>query len=498
MNTTYPHLPSEILLQIFQFIYHPQDLYRCALQSRAWSYCALQLLWQRPVIVKVETWMKIANVLSKRETYIDYSAAIQRINLSAIADYINDDSLAVLSICEHLDRVTLAGCDSITDNGLSYFCKHAGRFLSCIDLSEMTEITDRSLFTIANACPHLQGLNISLSKEPNQETVTDKSILQIAQRCKKLKRIRFTNRKAITDRAIQALTLSCPSIIELDVTHCSITNDGLKEILNGLGELRELKVNHCIHLNDHGFLYSSVSDYHQLRLLDLSGVAQITDRTVDWITRAAPKLRSLVLNKCEHLTDQSVQSIARLGKHLHLIHLGSCKLITDDAVLTLVKHCSRIRYVDLTSCTLITDHAVAALATLSRLKRIGLVRCELITDRAMIALAHTHSTLERVHLSHCRHLTVKALSRLVLRCKQLNHLSLSFIPAFQLSEFQQFSREPPKDYLADTRSFLVISGFDIHKLRACLRTIKYADMVLYSTTTTTTTPYPTETSLRAS
>ncbi|CAO3675722.1 unnamed protein product [Rhizopus stolonifer] len=472
------NLPSEILLQIFQFVFNSQDLYHCALQSRSWSYCALQLLWQRPVVVRVETWMKIANTLSKRDSYINYGAAIQRINLSAISDYINDDSLAVLSVCEHLDRVTLAGCDTITDNGFAYFCKHAGQYLSCIDLSEMTKITDNSLSTIATTCSFLQGLNISLTKESDQDTVTDKSIMKIAQHCKKLKRIRFTNRKSITDRSILALTRHCPSIIELDATHCSITNESLQSALTHFQELRELKLNNCIHLNDHGFLHSSVTQYHQLRLLDLSGVVQITDQTVHWITTVAPKLRSLVLNKCENITDRSVQSIARLGKHLHFIHLGSCKNITDYAILTLAKQCSRIRYIDLTSCSLITDQSIAALATLTKLKRVGLVRCELITDRSITALSHAYSTLERVHLSHCRNLTVKTLSRFVLRCKHLNHLSLSFIPAFQLSEFQQFSREPPKDYLADSRSFCVISGFDINKLRSCIRTIKYADMVL--------------------
>ncbi|KAG0779085.1 hypothetical protein G6F22_010838 [Rhizopus arrhizus] len=420
--------------------------------------------------------MKLANTLSKQDQFMNYGSLVQKINLSSIANYMNDDSLAILSVCERLDRVTLAGCKTISDQGLAYFIKHAGHHLTCIDLSEITHITDRSLLEIANICRSLQGLNISLTDE-TEDGVTDESIVKIAENCTQLKRIRLTNRKSITDKSILALAAHCPSLIELDAANCTITNDSLIVLLNRSQELRELKLNSCIHLNDHGFLHSSVSNYHQLRMLDLTGVGQITDRTIHWVITVAPKIRSLIMNKCENISNQAVRSIARLGRHLHFLHLGSCKQITDEAIVYLAEHCPRIRYIDLASCSHLGDDAVLALASLTKLKRIGLVRCEQITDRAIRALTHSPHTalsLERIHLSYCRQLTVAAVSDLVIHCKRLNHLSLSFIPAFQIPDFQQFRRDPPKDYGADERSFCVISGGSIHKLRTYIRVVSFA------------------------
>ncbi|EIE89676.1 hypothetical protein RO3G_14387 [Rhizopus delemar RA 99-880] len=453
---SYQKLPSELLIQIFQnlseFSSHPQDLYNCAIQCKLWCYCAIQLVWQKPTIIKVDTWMKLANTLTKQDQFMNYGSLVQKINLSSIANYMNDDSLAILSVCERLDRVTLAGCKTISDQGLAYFIRHAGHHLTCIDLSEISHITDRSLLEIANICRSLQGLNISLTDE-TEDGVTDEN------------------------KSIFAFAAHCPSLIELDAANCTITNDSLIVLLNRSRGLRELKLNGCIHLNDHGFLHSSVSNYHQLRMLDLTGVGQITDRTIHWVITVAPKIRSLIMNKCENISNQAVRSIARLGRHLHFLHLGSCKQITDEAIVYLAEHCSRIRYIDLASCSHLGDDAVLALASLTKLKRIGLVRCEHITDRAIRALTHSPHTalsLERIHLSYCRQLTVAAVSDLVIHCKRLNHLSLSFIPAFQIPDFQQFRRDPPKDYGADARSFCVISGGSIHKLRTYIRVVSFA------------------------
>lgn len=217
--------------------------------------------------------------------------------------------------------------------------------------------------------------------------------------------------------------------------------------------------------------------FDQLRILELANVFTITDRTVDCITKAAPKIRNLVLNKCINLTDRSIDSLTRLGRYLHFLHLGSCKNITDQAIIHLTSKCTRIRYIDLASCQKLGDDTVVALGTLPKLKRIGLVKCQRITDRAIMALtrnSRTSVSLERIHLSYCDKLTVHAISLLVVHCHRLTHLSLSFIPAFQKREFQRFCRSPPKEYSADMRStFCVFSGENVHGLRAYLKSTDY-------------------------
>lgn len=84
------------------------------------------------------------------------------------------------------------------------------------------------------------------------------------------------------------------------------------------------------------------------------------------------------------------------------------------------------------------------LSGLPKLRRIGLVRVANLTDQAIFALADRHSTLERIHLSYCEHITVLAIHFLLQRLTKLTHLSLTGIPAFRRQELQQFCRSPPR------------------------------------------------------
>lgn len=193
--------------------------------------------------------------------------------------------------------------------------------------------------------------------------------------------------------------------------------------------LRELRLANCELVDDSAFLSLPPGQtYEHLRILDLTSCQRVTDRAVERIIEAAPRLRNVVLAKCRNITDQAVFAISKLGKNLHYVHLGHCTNLTDESVKRLVHYCNRIRYIDLGCCLHLTDESVTRLAILPKLKRIGLVKCSNITDASVYALAKanqryhqrkdadgrsaTHhyssgSSLERVHLSYCTQLTLR-------------------------------------------------------------------------------------------
>lgn len=218
-----------------------------------------------------------------------------------------------------------------------------------------------------------------------------------------------------TDRSIMSFAENCPAMLEIDLHDCkAITSVSVTMLLDTLRSLRELRLAHCIRIDDFAFL--NLNDrltFDSLRVLDLTACEGVKDDGVCRIISAAPRLRNVVLAKCRFITDRSVQAICKLGKNLHYVHLGHCSGITDAAVIQMVKSCNRIRYIDLACCNRLTDASVQQLATLPKLRRIGLVKCQAITDRSIIALAEpkpTHpfgvSSLERVHLSYCINLTI--------------------------------------------------------------------------------------------
>jgi len=209
--------------------------------------------------------------------------------------------------------------------------------------------------------------------------------------------------------------------------------------------LRELRLSGCELIDDLAFLSLPPNrTYDHLRILDLTSCVRLTDLAVQKIIEVAPRLRNLVLAKCRNITDVAVHAISKLGKNLHYVHLGHCGQITDEAVKRLVQSCNRIRYIDLGCCTNLTDDSVTRLATLPKLKRIGLVKCSAITDESVFALAranhkprarrdaHGHiaeefyaSSLERVHLSYCTNLTLKASFMLPAKGRLLHVLTVN-------------------------------------------------------------------------
>lgn len=99
-----------------------------------------------------------------------------------------------------------------------------------------------------------------------------------------------------------------------------------------------------------------------------------------------------------------------------------------------------------------------------------------LTDQAIFALAE-RTTLERIHLSYCEHVSVAAIQFLLSRLSRLNHLSLTGVPAFRRADLQHFCRPPPKDFNPHQRStFCVYSGKGVHELRKHLMALQQHEL----------------------
>ncbi|KAM3586663.1 SCF ubiquitin ligase complex subunit [Umbelopsis sp. WA50703] len=476
-------LPSEIIHSILKQVTSMSDVYSCSLVCKAWCYMALEVLWFKPGFQSTKTLSRFCSLLRQDPSTMTflYPSMIRRLNLSNLSEDIDDAVISCLAACNRLERITLAGCTRLTDNGILSLLQHSvGQNLISVDLSDMINVTDTTIFAIAEKCPKLQGLNLSMCKDSQDPSdsvqIHDESIIRIAERCPSLRRIKLSNCVHLTDRSAIALATHCRVLLEIDLMNCKlITNAALVAIFRHCSELREFRINQCKNITDTAFTQSVLASkpagvFHQLRILDLTSVSTITDQSVAVIVEAAPKIRNLILNKCENITDESVFSICKLGRHLHYLHLGHCDKLTDRSIIQLAHHCMRIRYLDLACCVQLTDRAVMELAILPKLKRIGLVKCHNITDDAIFSLTNLSrmtNSLERVHLSYCVKLTEQSITHLVSTCQRLTHLSLTGVPPFLRRDFQHFCRPPPRDFNAQQRSmFCVFSGKGVRDLRA--------------------------------
>ncbi|KAG1720389.1 hypothetical protein EDD22DRAFT_791203 [Suillus occidentalis] len=484
-------VPPEVLIHILKHLHTPRDLYHSLLVSRSWCECSVELLWHRPSFTRLSTLVKMMRVLSRGDQTFTYSRFIRRLNFLFLGADLTDALFCRLAQCDHLERLTLVNCNSISEDALF-------RVLPClpnlvaIDLTGVIETSDQIIIGLASAARRLQGINLAGCRQ-----VTDAGVYALSSSCPLLRRVKLSGVDQVTDGPVSALAKSCPLLLEIDLNNCKrITDISVRDIWTYSTHMREMRLSQCVELTDAAFpapVKPQVTPRNNpfptaphsqdeglpplviprpldhLRMLDLTGCALITDDAVDGIISHASKIRNLVLSKCIQLTDRTVENICVLGKHLHYLHLGHAANITDRSIKTLARCCTRLRYVDFANCVLLTDMSVFELSSLPKLRRIGLVRVSNLTDEAIYALAERHSTLERIHLSYCDQISVMAVHFLLQKLHKLTHLSLTGIPSFRKPELQQFCRQPPQEFnMSQRMAFCVYSGSGVAKLRSFL------------------------------
>ncbi|PPQ77719.1 hypothetical protein CVT25_011154 [Psilocybe cyanescens] len=484
-------IPAEIMIQIFKHLHSSKDLYTALRVSRTWCQCSVELLWHKPSFPKYDTIHKMAALLRKDNQTFTYSLFIRRLNFLNHGAELTDELIGVFARCDRLERLTLIGCKQITGEALARTLPKFSHLVA-IDLTGVTNTSSDSIIGLSTVATRLQGINLS-----GCENVADSGIVALAKSCSLLRRVKLSGLTKITDLSVAALAQCCSMLLEIDLNHCELITDvSVRLIWTHLTHMREMRLSHCSLLTDAAFPAPLRSDsqtdiinpfaytntktdelpplhinrtFDNLRMLDLTACALITDDAVEGIISHASKIRNLVLSKCVLLTDKSVETICKIGRHLHYLHLGHASRITDRAVRLLARACTRIRYIDFANCVNLTDMSVFELSLLPKLRRVGLVRVSRLTDEAIYALAERHATLERIHLSYCDQISVMAIHFLLLKLHKLTHLSLTGVPAFRQSELQRFCREAPKDFnTAQRLAFCVFSGKGVSQLRAYL------------------------------
>jgi F-box and leucine-rich repeat protein GRR1 len=373
-------VPPEVLIHILKHLHTPRDLYHSLLVSRSWCECSVELLWHRPAFTRLSTLVKMMRVLSRGDQTFTYSRFIRRLNFLFLGADLTDALFCRLAQCDHLERLTLVNCNSISEDALL-------RVLPClqnlvaIDLSGVVETSDQIIIGLASAARRLQGINLAGCRQ-----VTDAGVYALASSCPLLRRVKLSGVDQVTDGPVSALAKSCPLLLEIDLNNCKrITDISVRDIWTYSTHMREMRLSQCVELTDAAFpapVKPQVTPRNNpfpavplsqdeglpplmiprpldhLRMLDLTGCALITDDAVDGIISHASKIRNLVLSKCTQLTDRTVENICVLGKHLHYLHLGHAANITDRSIKTLARCCTRLRYVDFASASTSLSFAV--------------------------------------------------------------------------------------------------------------------------------------------
>ena len=372
-------LPPEILIHVIKNLHSTRDLHNCLFVSRTWCECSVELIWHKPAISRLHTFIKIMSIISKQDQTFTYARFIRRLNFVAVGKELTSNLFSRLYMCARLERLTLVGCSAITDQALETVLLACPNLVA-IDLTGVVEATDKAITALARTCERLQGINLGGCR-----AITSEGVFALAKHCHLLRRVKLSYIEAINDEAVSALAQSCPYLLEIDLNGCRYVTDlGVRDLWIHSKYMREMRLAHCSNLTDAAFP-SSVKEiippsgvnpfaqssqpppiadpedlpplvlnrsFDHLRMLDLTSCVRISDDAIEGIVSNCPKIRNLVVAKCSLLTDAAVESICKLGKHLHYLHLGHITSITDRSVSQLARACTRLKYIDLASaCT---------------------------------------------------------------------------------------------------------------------------------------------------
>jgi len=322
---------------------------------------------------------------------------------------------ALLRLCSKLERLSLAGCRSLTDEAFQGLasgvargpCQRtsAGRFaLKHLDLSSCIHLTDEGLGALVAA------LSTPEAKAGDSEDTAMESVATTE-----------ASAGLVAPLTTEALLYSSSSNSSSSSSSNSSSNS------SSSGTLETLSVAHCFRLGDRSLRPLLRQHRQSLRVVDLS-YTRITGAVLPELG-ALPQLQSLSLCGCGETLSVESDAATRFGEELalpgkQLVHLdlGKCaRLVTDGFLAALAGLASgrrthhqynRQQYQQNPAAVERLVHATHGVySSRDALRSLSVHGCRL-TDRSLSHYVRLFQGLERLDLSQCRLITDAGLEHL--------------------------------------------------------------------------------------
>ncbi|BHF59303.1 F-box/LRR-repeat protein 20 [Sparganum proliferum] len=363
---------------------------------------------------------------------------LERLDISECRSLTNETFKYLGENCPELTRLSSTSCSKIDDFGLLRLssCSHLTR----LDVSWCV-IGDDGLDAISRGCPGLQHLRVVGCRE-----VTSRGVGYIASRCHGLLLLNLNYcGQGVTDEALIHLAMNCFPLSILSVSHCNITDVGLRALAGTLAsstaaEILGIAMPTTAATNAHN---GAAPPPQRTRPASEANAAVVfafangggagdtgNHRHSAATTPSSPKpepykplvvtgcknLTVLEVARCFALTDSGLSALSRNCVHLEKLDLEECAQITDATLVQLAIHCPQLNTLVLSHCDLITDEGIAKLAGgrcgPQNLERLTMDNCPLLTDSALDLLGNSCRRLRQLDLYDCQLITKTGIQNL--------------------------------------------------------------------------------------
>lgn len=167
-----------------------------------------------------------------------------------------------------------------------------------------------------------------------------------------------------------------------------------------------------------------------LEVLDLGGCCNITNDALRFCAEGLMCLKNLNIRSCRHVSDLGIAHISGLTESvagntdLNNLSLQDCQKITDVALSNIARGLQKLEVLNLSFCCGVRDIGLAHLASLKCLKKINLRSCDNIGDEGVSTLAYGCSFLTSLDVSFCDRISDDSLIHIAHSLYNLKHLEL--------------------------------------------------------------------------
>ncbi|KAK1419988.1 hypothetical protein QVD17_29475 [Tagetes erecta] len=271
------------------------------------------------------------------------------------------------------------------------------RYFSC-----SKPLSNAHLKLLAQSCPKLLSLGLSLdldpSSEPGEFDIIDDGLCLVANACSHLRKVYLRWRLDVGDTGIVSLATSCKNLIHLHLEGCvHVTDESLKAI--GETGVRDLSLVGCCLVTDLGLEYLANGDLKKcLQKLNLSKSDKISDHGIIHLQQMVG-LTELNLSKCGfNVTDSAIVTLFTQLVNIEILDLSWLINVTDISLLTIGSKCLKLQKIYLSGCEAITAEGLRAFTGHETLKRLSLFSCYNFSWEDVESVALTCMKLEYLGL----------------------------------------------------------------------------------------------------
>ena len=234
----------------------------------------------------------------------------------------------------------------------------------------------------------------------------------------------------------------------LDISRCSnMNNSTLLLISKHLGDrLEVLYIKGLVRVSDEG-LISVCKSCRLLRVLEISAIPQLTDRSGTAIGLNLPMLEALYMRDNYQLTNESIGLITSQCKKLSLLTLWGCIRLKSLVVNRSEggDGLNQVVMLNLWGCHGLGDGIEEAIGRMPHLRSLNVAECHHLTDAFVAGLSQSSnaSQIEHINLRYLIQLTDICIPAIVDKMNNLRSIDLSFCTKLSTASLAHVIKNAP-------------------------------------------------------